>query len=407
MRRLKTACISGMMACALLAACDDGQDGGGETAVPKEATLLVYMVGGSDLTGFFSDNIKKIKEGYGNTDGNANVLVYTDFGAEPELYLIAEDEAGEVAQTTVKTYPDQYSVDPEVMRGVINDVFTQYPAERKGIVLASHANGSWYESDVVKKRAFGSENGYSMNITDIRKVLEDGPYMDLVMFDACMMANLETAYELKDCGHFFLTAPNSVPGEGFPYGRILPELLRMDAASLTGVAQEYMEYFRTNGVDWDDFAAISLTDLSRLDALALYVDSLFQDGTVQNRVQEVDRNDLQMFERGFYFYDAGEWLDSIGQSNPYAAKARGALEEAVVYKEHNAYSSCTDYGTPIIPIKEGAFSGLSTYVPPSRSQSAQGSEADMMRFFTALRWYSDAGLWRVPLYNGFEQAGTE
>lgn len=227
-------CIGALMMGCVFAACEDDTDkGGSDVDQPKEATYLLYMVGQNDLKQYLNANISDMKIGYGKSDINANVLVYADISSVPTLYLIGKDNSGKVQQTTVKTYPDQYSVDPEVMKEVINDVFTLYPAERKGVAFSSHANGSLYTPNTVRKRAFGDEeSGYSMNITDIREALEGCPYMDVIMFDACLMANMETAYELKDRAHYFLAAPNSIPAEGFPYDKALPHLLKMDAAGL-------------------------------------------------------------------------------------------------------------------------------------------------------------------------------
>ena len=345
-----------MMGCVFAACEDDTDKGGPDVDQPKEATYLLYMVGQNDLKQYLNANISDMKIGYGKSDINANVLVYADISSVPTLYLIGKDNSGKVQQTTVKTYPDQYSVDPEVMKEVINDVFTLYPAERKGVAFSSHANGSLYTPNTVRKRAFGDEESdYSMNITDIREALEGCP------------------------------------------------------AGLARAAQAYMKHFQNNDVEWDDFVSISVSDLSQMNALALYMDSLFQDEAVQNHLMKVDRDDLQMFEMGFELYDYGEWVDSIGLSSPYVPKIRSILDEAVVYKEHSDYSSVNDYtAMPEIPIKDGAFSGLSTYVPPEALQLVQsGYDMLMMRFFTSLKWYRDAGFWRVPLYNIFEQDSEE
>ena len=77
----------------------------------------------------------------------------------------------------------------------------------------------------------------------------------------------------------------------------------MDAAGLARAAQAYMKHFQNNDVEWDDFVSISVSDLSQMNALALYMDSLFQDEAVQNHLMKVDRDDLQMFEMGFELYD--------------------------------------------------------------------------------------------------------
>lgn len=395
-----------VMGC-VLAACDDDA-GKGKREAPREETVtyLVYMVGENDLREFLNDNVSDLKTGYGKAGVDANILVYADISPEPTLYLIGKDEDGRVRQTTVKTYPDRYSVDPETMKEVISEVFALYPADRKGVTFSSHADGSLYAPNTVRKRAFGYEgDGYSMNITDMREALEGCPYLDMLMFDACLMANVETAYELKDRAHYLLAAPNSIPAEGFPYDKALPHLLKMDGAGLARAARTYMEHFRDNGAGWDDFASISVSDLSRMDDLALYMDSLLQDGAVRNRLAEVERDGLQEFETGFQLYDYGEWVDSIGLSSPYVRKIRGVLDEAVVYKEHGGYSSVNDYDEMLeIPIKDGAFSGLNTYVPPRAPRLLQADyEMLMMRFFTSLRWYRDAGFWRAPLYSQFER----
>ncbi len=409
-----------VLLCGIVAAfvsCDDDSDGVGEKQATRkasqEATYLLYMVGQNNLSSCLDENVKDLMAGYEASDVDANILVYADLNAAPELYLLEKDRNGNVQKTTVKTYPDQYSVDPEVMHAVLTEVFANYPATRRGVTFSSHADGSLYHSNTAGKRAFGDEGSdegsghYTMNVTDLREALSDCPYLDMIMFDACMMGSVETAYELKDCARYFLAAPNSVIASGFPYDEMLVDLVRMDAAGLSRMGQAYMDYYRSNDVEWDDFASISVTDLSCMDSLALYMDSLFQSPLVQARPAYLDRADLQHFENGYALYDFGEWVDSLGGDNPYAAKVRAVLDKAVVYEAHGEYASCSNYYPYYltIPIKEAAYCGLNTYVP---SRYPFYLERDQMNFFTTLRWYRDAGFWRSGFYNCFEsQDGGE
>ena len=371
----------------------------------KEITYLLYMVGQNNLSAYLSQNIEWLMEGYKASNVDANVLVYADLNSSPELYLFEKDRNGNVQKTTVKTYPDQYSVDPEVMRSVLSEVFSKYPATRKGVTFSSHGSGSLYGSNTIKNRAFGTEGPwtYTMNVTDIRDALSGCPRLDMIMFDACLMASVETAYELKDCARYFLAAPNNVPATGVPYDKLLTNLLRMDAAGLSQAGKIYMDFYQTNlseEDEWNDFASISLTDLSCMDTLAVYMDSLFQSPTVQACPEMLDRQRLQRMENGFTLYDFGEWVDSLGQDNPYVAKIHAVLDKAIVYEAHGEYASCSDYGGWLtIPIKEGAYCGLNTYVP---AQYPMYLEGDQMTFFTTLRWYRDAGFWRSDFYNRFE-----
>ena len=61
---------------------------------------------------------------------------------------------------------------------------------------------------------------------------------------------------------------------------------------------------------------------------------------------------------------------------------------------------------PEIPVKDGAFCGLNTYVP-DEIPGLFYTEAAQMEYFTSQKWYRDAGFWRVPLYNVFEPEETE
>lgn len=371
--------------------------GNNETEEPDGVTYLLYMVGQNDLSYFLTDNINDLKKGLEQTDIEANILVYADINKEPELYLISKDETGTVTKKTVKTYPDQYSVDPEVMKEVINYVFTTYPAARRGITFSSHANGSLYTYKTVPKRSFGYEgsSGYGMNITDMREALDGCPKLDLIMFDACLMASIETAYELKDNTHYFMATPNSVPGEGFPYDKLLSYILKMDADGLSKAAEGYMDYFHGNSVDWDDFVAISVSDLTNMNDLATYMDVLFQDEEVQKRI--VDRSQLQAFEVGYQLYDYGQWVDSIGKDCGALPKVKEYLDKVVVYKAHSDYSSVDDYTyNMLLPVKDETFCGLNTYVPPMGNNT---SEILQQWFFTTLQWYRDAGFSRSAVYN--------
>ena len=158
--------LAGAMGLSLLS-CEDEMDDSwyDEGQEPKETTFLLYMVGQNDLKNSLLANIEDLKTGLSLSDVDANVLVYADISSTPTLYQIAKDRSGNVRQTTVKTYPDQYSVDPSVMKDVINDVLAQYPARHYGVTFSSHADGSLYRQQTVGKRSFGHEhNGYPSGV---------------------------------------------------------------------------------------------------------------------------------------------------------------------------------------------------------------------------------------------------
>ena len=366
----------------------------------KDVTYLIYMVGQNDLSSLLNENIDDLMKGYAKSDANANVLVYADISSKPELYLLKK-ENGNVIKKTIKTYPNQYSVDPLIMKKVIKEVMEKYPAEKFAVTFSSHADGSLYRDQVIQKRSFGYEgdNGYGMNITDIRIALQNLPKFELIMFDACMMSSVETAYEFKDLTHYMLASPNSVPGEGFPYDKILPSLLKMNVTDIIDVAKAYMNHFSTNNVEWDNFASICVADVTKMDSLALYMDSLFQDEIVCKRSETINRTKLQNFEPMYPLYDYGHWLDNIGKENKYLNKTKSALEKVVIYKNHGGYSTVNDYTEELVnPIKDETFCGFNTYV----HSTTRYNELAYKSFFTQLKWYKEAGFWRCPYYCWYE-----
>ena len=54
-----------------------------------------------------------------------------------------------------------------------------------------------------------------------------------------------------------------------------------------------MNHFLTNENEWDDFVSICACDVKKLDSVALYMDSLFQDPVVAQRPETIKREKLQ------------------------------------------------------------------------------------------------------------------
>ena len=394
--------LLGVLLCFCSCELSDSTDDTPEVVKPKCATLLFYMVGENDLSDYMEVNIANMITGYKQTDSVANILVYKDVDDTPKLYLLDKDSYGTVTLKTVKTYQNQASVDPEVMSEVLNDVFTNYPALKKGVVFSSHADGSLLQTSTIGKRSFGMEkiNGtyYGMNITDINEALSKCAYLDMVMFDACLMANIETAYEIKDRAKYLLATPNSVPGNGFPYQYVISDLLKMDKVSLEHAAEQYYNYYRMNSVEWDDFVAVSLTDLTKISSVAEAMDSLCRIPCVRNKIEMLEAEDIQKYELTKDLYDCGQWIDSIGCGSKQATVVKAALDAAVVYKKRSDYACCDDWGTLYLPITDERFSGLNTYLPGDANTMY---EILQQQFFTTLKWYTDAGLWRCSRYNRY------
>ena len=55
-----------------------------------------------------------------------------------------------------------------------------------------------------------------------------GPDFDYILFDACLMSQVEVAYELRDTADYLILSPAEVMSAGFPYFKITKYLLSAD-----------------------------------------------------------------------------------------------------------------------------------------------------------------------------------
>ena len=105
-----------------------------------------------------------------NLNGGNLIVYYAPAGSPPELLRIKE-ENGVVKKIHLKDYEKQNSADPDVMRSVIGEVVSQYPADSYGLVLWSHGT-AWLPSDYQNKlKAFGQDGNNWMEIDDLAKGL--------------------------------------------------------------------------------------------------------------------------------------------------------------------------------------------------------------------------------------------
>lgn len=106
---------------------------------------------------------------------------------------------------------------------------SQYPAKRYCVILWDHGSG-W---TVTPSRSFGSDwsGGSEMSIAhgDFRNAIQTahnytGEKIDLLAFDACLMQQIEVAYEIYDIVSMFLAPEIVCPIQGFRYDSIFTVL---------------------------------------------------------------------------------------------------------------------------------------------------------------------------------------
>lgn len=152
-----------------------------------------------------------------------------------------------------------------------------YPAKKYALVLWDHGGGSLtglFIDELFK--------GDIMNLPELTKALADGGVtFEAVLLDACMMANLETAYAIKDYANWMIASEEVVPGNGTAVYDWLQELVyrpEMDGRQLgRNICDMTMAKYANRN---DQMAKSTLTwsviDLSKIDTVADRMDSFFE-----------------------------------------------------------------------------------------------------------------------------------
>ena len=345
-----------------------------------DRTVLVYMVASNSLSSYVKKNIDEIKRAVekGALNGG-NMLLYIDrYNSLPVLERIVLRK-GVAEEIVIKTYEDDNSVSPEVMRTVIDDVVELYPAASYGLILWSHANGWYPASTTVKARSFGSDEGKSMNIPQLAESIPDGIF-DFIICDACYMGCVEVAYELRHDCRYYISSPAPVMGKGFPYEEIVPELFFAESsleATMIEVCREYMRFYYQNYNP--PCGTISLVDMSDLETLASEVKTVLRNGN------SVEPDSIQQFshERNYedLFFDLDDYMQAAAGADTVSySRFSDCLTRTIIYADATDEYGCNVGGTfQEYPVEH--YCGLTAYIPGVRPATSLNA------YYRTLGWY--------------------
>ena len=221
-----------LLLCALILFCTACSDT--PTAPLPTRTLIVYMIADNDLEYFAWSDINEMERGLARmADGSADsmvsgsVVVYIDGGhfsspSHPILLKVQADESADIASPIVRIWPEHNSADPAVMRSVLTEITTAFPAQEYGLILWSHGS-AWLPASydglsdkhdltgdttetvativphyLPATKSFGVDVAAEVEITMLDSALPRS--FAFIAFDACYMGAVEVAAQLA-CYH--------------------------------------------------------------------------------------------------------------------------------------------------------------------------------------------------------------
>lgn len=324
-------------------------------------TVLVYLAGDNNLSSYGSQNIQSMINGAGmNHLNGGNLLVYFDAAdGAPLLLQIREHQDGSVHADTLQRYPEQNSMDPKVMRQVIDQVVQAFPAQQQGLVLWSHGT-AWLPYPLSNYlRSFGDDQGEVLSIDELASALPDHTF-DFILFDACYMGSWEVLYELRDKADYLIASPTEVLADGFVYDYILQPMFRQPADLEQICRLFYNHYNSRTGLSRS--GAVALYDLQALPALADCCQTLLQgkesdlQAVLPSTVQTVDY--LSAYHH--FLFDLEDVIRQVA-TDPELEAFEQAMQQVILYKATTPYITFGYSGNPQIAMQH--YSGLSLYLP--------------------------------------------
>ncbi len=395
----------------------------GDEAIDVESvnkqTIFVFFpwTGDTRYTGLYSDlknNVDSICEGIVAKKGlnNSRVMVFMSQNYR-KSYLIDLQYDGNtktVIRDTLKTYDEATYTTAEGFAEILNEVKRRAEALNYSLIIGAHGCGWTYKSDWVHypymarpnagfaqkgstnrptatdnfsgiqygpdpnkpiTRFFGSVS-LEENALDVPTLAEgiklSGTKMQYILFDACYMGNVETAYELKDVTNFFIASSSEIMQYGLPY-KLLWNYLNSPTPSYSSIVSTSINFYKTAKAPYLNIAAI---DCRELDGLANIMKEINSKYTLSESIDPETIQRLDAFSPNL-FYDMEAYVDSLYPSGYLLDQFKNQLKLTVKAAGHTDYAySALYHKETFIEIKN--YCGLSISDPSQHSVAIKGRE---------------------------------
>ncbi|HPZ09792.1 MAG TPA: clostripain-related cysteine peptidase [Candidatus Eremiobacteraeota bacterium] len=343
---------------------------GSDNAVPegvhKKWLFMNFIAADCNLKKYQEANIDN-QELVGS-DANTHIIAMIDVGpgANPlggtwtgcrTFYVTQDNVPNKVNSPVVADHGNKVDMsDPATLTKFIVDSMAKFPSDYVALVLNDHGGG------FTGALADDTDGGF-MSTPQLRQALADaekitGKKIDIIGYDACLMAEAEVAHELKDNANILLASEESELGPGWTYSGMLNKAPGMTEA--IGRLQEALE--QRISVSPVDFAKIvvaqnevnqryiptfSATDLTKIDTLTKTVDE-FAKAIIASEEKSAIKTAMTKGDKygsGYtpykYLRDLHNLADNVGNAvqdvavKEAAKNVKKAFKEAIIANEHS------------------------------------------------------------------------
>ena len=378
-------------------------------SVNKQTILVFYPWTGSKsytgLLGYLQNNIDSICDGIIDRKGlnNSRVLVFlSDKYNHSTLYDLQYNATTKsVDRVSLKEYEGASYASAEGIADILNEVKTKASALNYALIVGVHGCGWTYASDWSRYPYYArpsvtrpSDNNFSgiqfgpdpnapltrffgsvslaenaMDISTLAEgIRESGLKMQYILFDACYMSNIETAYELKDVTNYMIASGSEIMAAGLPY-RSMWSYLNSPTPNYSGIVSTSVNFYKNNSSA--PFCNLAAIDCRQVEKLA----SVMKDINAENQLQaSVNLDSIQHLDgfRPNLFYDLETYVDSLRPSGYLLDQFKSQLKLTIKASDHTDEAYTCIYSSDSFKIKN--YCGITVSDPSQHSVAIKGRE---------------------------------
>lgn len=269
--------------------------------------------------------------------------------------------------------------------------FDNFPADRYGLIMWDHgsgASGGLCMDELAQDMLYYPELYGALTSASKNKNYKKFAF---VGFDACLMATFETAAHMRPFADYMVASEELEPGVGWDYSAWLPSLAADPAISIEKLGRKIVDTFINHALSYDrrDYATLSVTDLSKLDALSKAVEGmgaslsskLDSDFATISRLRQNMRSFGQVSDYASDMIDLTVFAEAFSRFDEANAKAiKAALKELIVYEKHTTNLSNVTGLSILVPMNTASASAsyLSQYNAENLMPQYGGFVKDMI-----------------------------
>lgn len=373
----------------------------------NKQTVVVFMPwsgsrSSDGLYSYFRQNLDSIESAIKKTSTmSGRVVVFLSTSADSSRLYEITYENKTIDHKIIKRYSGNLYTTAGGIAEILNDVQSSAFALNYAMIVGCHGTGWTFKEDwedypyrskglpfatppatakgttgkggtYPTTRFYGSvqDNDYETNITTLADGIRGaGMKMQYILFDDCYMANVETAYELKDATNYLIASTSEVLALGMPYQTMWASLTSATPSYANAVSAFYDFYSKYQY----PYGTLSAIDCRKLDRLAEEMRMINGNNTFDSSLTD----SLQVLD-GFdtpIFYDMGDYVARLCKNTDVLNDFNALLTQAVKSSAHtdSIFSNLYPLGdVKFIGVKR--FSGITISDPSRNSVAIKGRE---------------------------------